>query len=198
MPDTPPSGPARGPGPAAPSAEQVVAPLWPLPPLTAAPRRDRWLPFLALAIALVALGAGIGAWVHPMPRPGPAAAPPEPSYTDEQIAAAKANICEAFKLVKQGVVVNTHRTNPVPGDEIGELATGVYGDVALYQGGDYLLDRLAAEPATSVELADATNSLGNTMKKLGVLDLTVESEPVRDPIHQAVNEQLMRVNEMCK
>lgn len=196
MPDTPRNGPAPEPSQPGPSAAPIAAPPWPPPPLTAVPKTNRWLPFATLAIALVGLAVGIGAWLRPLPAGSPAA--PEPTYTDEQIAAAKANVCEAFGLVKEGVVINTHRTNPVPDDAIGALATGVYGDVVLYQGGDYLLDHLAKEPATSGKLANLIRSLGSTMKKLAMIDLAGEPDLVRDPVYRAVNDGITTADEMCE
>ncbi len=160
--------------------------------------QSRWIALSALGIALVGLGVGIGAWLRPMPQASSPASTAEPSFTEEQIAQAKAHVCDAYGLVKDAVVLNTHRTNPVPDDEIGALATGLYADVALYQGGDYLLDRLAAESATPVELANAVNSVAEAMKRLGMTDLTVESDSVRAPLKQGVDVGFTRVDELCQ
>ncbi|HEU4361124.1 MAG TPA: hypothetical protein VFR27_06390 [Mycobacterium sp.] len=153
---------------------------------------------MTLAIAVVALAVGVGAWLRPMPGPGLAAVLPEPTYTDEQIASAKANVCEAFSLVKQGVITNTHRINPVPGDVIGDLATGVYAPVMIYQGADYLLGDLATEPATPPELANAIKSLGRTMKKLAMIDLAIKPDSVRDPVKQAAEADSAAIDELCR
>lgn len=160
--------------------------------------QSRWIALSALGIALVGLGVGIGAWLRPMPQASSPASTAEPSFTEEQIAQAKAHVCDAYGLVKDAVVLNTHRTNPVPDDEIGALATGLYGPVAIYQGGDYLLDRLEAEPATPVDLANGVRSLGSAMKKLAMTDLTAEPDFVRDPLRQNAEAGSTTLDKLCQ
>ncbi len=192
MPDTPPSGPF--PGSSAPGSPAAV-PSWPPVPPKPVARPGRWPAFLALAIALVGLGVGIGAWLRPVPKVSQSSAP---VYSEEQIATAKAEVCEAYRVVKRGVVLNTHRTNPTPGDEIGSLATELYAPVSLYQGGDYLLDRLTLQPAAPVELAIATRSLGDNMRKLAVIELAADPDAVRVPVQDAAESSSKTIDELCK
>lgn len=50
-------------------------------------------------------------------------------------------------------MLNTNQANPVPGDPTGDLAVAANARLALYSGGDYLLRRLTAEPATPASCA---------------------------------------------
>lgn len=195
MSDTPTGGPIQG---ASPAGSTAAPSPWPSRSPAPLPRNSGWLPFATLAIALVGLGVGIGAWLRPVPHTAPASLAPEPTYTDEQIATAKANICEAYRIVDSAVVINTHRTNPLPGDEVGALATGAHGVLALYASGDYLLDQLALEPATPDIIRRPIESLGNTLKKFGIIVLAGEPEPVRDPLRQAVDSDSKAIDGACK
>ena len=197
MSETPSSEPTAPPGPVGPRPGVFGAGRPPARPV-GAPKTGQWLPFLTLAIALVGLGVGIGAWLRPIAGEGEPPVPAAPTYTEEQIAQAKANVCEAYRLVKQVIVSNTHRSNPVPGDAIGDLATGIYGDVSLYQGGDYLLNHLIGEPALPEMLASSATSAARTMKRLAMIDLAGDPDSVRATVHHEVNEQLLHLDELCR
>lgn len=197
MSDTSPIGPFPGPSPPGPTAPPTGAP-WPSAPAVSSPRPSRWPAFAALAVGLVALAVSIGAWLRPAPDRGSASAEPSFTFAEEQSAEAKTKVCEAYSIVKDAVVINTHRTNPVADDQIGALTTGLYAEVALYEGGDYLLDRLAAEPATPVELAAPLKSLGDALKKLSIVDLTLESDAARIPLKKEVDDGINRIDGLCK
>lgn len=197
MSDVPPNGPPGGARSARTSPVPPPPPPWPPAQLRATPRLTQWSSFAALAIALISLGVAAAAWLRPPPEARTATESP-PTFTDEQVAQAKANICAEFNIVNRAIVINTHRTNPTPSSEIGDLVTGLYGNVTIYQGGDYLLDLAATEPAVPSKLGDAIRSLGNAMKRLGVIDLTLETDSVRDPLLTTVNNDIILVDQLCK
>lgn len=175
-------------------------PPWlPAPPM-ALGRSARWLMVTMLSMTLVAVGAAVAAWLRPLPRDSGPSVPPKPAsaFTDQQIADARANVCNAYNIVDRAVIMNTRRTNPVPDDEIGSLATQVYGDLALYEGGDYLLDRLVAEPATPDDLTNPVKSLGDTLKKFGIIVLAGEPGSARDPLRRIVDEVSITIEGLCK
>jgi hypothetical protein len=72
----------------------------------------------------------------------------------------------AFNTVRQGVSRNTNLQ--VPGGEAdvaGTLAVAANARISLYDGGQYLLARLA--PATPPELADAVRGFANGLMDIG-------------------------------
>ncbi len=151
-----------------------------------------------LVMTLVAVAAAAAAWLRPLPEVKTPSAPAAPTFTDQQIADAKVNICDAFKIVYKSVSTNTSRTNPVPGDEIGALATGVYASLSNYTGGDYLMDRLTAEPATPAQLANSIKSLANALKKIAIIDLAGEPDSALVPLRQAINAEAVTIQGLCK
>lgn len=150
----------------------------------------------SLLVAFIAVGVAVAAWLRPIPDSS-ASAPPEPTYTEEQVAAAKANVCEAYKIVDQAVVTNTHRANPIDGDEIGSLATGANGRLSIYAGGDYILDRLRAEPATPTDLEKALQLLGHTLKDLGLMFLASQPDSTVQPLKNAVDKHSITIEQLC-
>jgi hypothetical protein len=161
-------------------------------------RPAQWPTFAALVIALIALGVGAVGWFRPVPHTNQPPARTAPPFTDNQIADAKAQVCNAYSTVHTAVVVNTHRPNPIPGDAIGALAAAANGRLALYAGGDYLLDRLAAEPATPADLADAIRSLANKSKELAIVFLADEPDSAQDPLRRALDYDVETIDRLCK
>lgn len=198
MSDTAPTGvpPPQGhhglPIPPAPSA-----PWRPAPPVLLR-RPSSWPTLAAIAIALVALGVGVGGWFRPAPRNDHPSVPSAPAYTDQQIADAKGQVCDSYQAVHTAGLVSTNRTSPVPGDPIGELAVAANARLALYAGGDYLLDRLAAEPATPPALADALRSFANNSKKLAIVALAEKPNSAQDPLRRALDADATTIDGLCK
>ncbi|TDH47910.1 hypothetical protein E2F47_26035 [Mycobacterium eburneum] len=152
----------------------------------------------SLVVALVAVGVAIAAWLRPVPESSPPPPPSEPTYSDQQIAKAKANVCEAYNTVSHAVLVNTHRPNPVPGDDVGALAAAANGRLALYAGGDYLLDRLAANPAAPGGLVKAIRSLANQSKEIGIAFLADEPDSVQEPLRRALDADVATIDGLCQ
>lgn len=197
MPDTPFAEPYPEQGP----PWGVPPPGWtgpsePAPPRT--PRRpDRWLIVAAVAIAVVALGVGVVGWFRPQPHDTAAPVPAEPTFTSQQIAEAKETVCTAHKIVRQAAVSNTNQESPAPGDPIGELAVAVNARLALYSGGDYLLNRLRAQPATPPELTDAVRALANVLQELAMNYLAGSPDSVVTPLRQASDKHTREVDRLC-
>ena len=148
--------------------------------------------FAALAIAVFAAAVGIASWFRPAPQNA------SPAFTDQQTTQAKSNICSAYTAVHQGVVRNTHLTDANPNDPAGQLAIAANARLALLGGGGYLRDRLAAQPATPAELAQAVNSMANTIEQLGVGYLEAATNIVLDPLRHDLDSQVTRIDNLCR
>jgi hypothetical protein len=154
-------------------------------------RSSRWLTFAALAIAVIAAAAAIAAWFRPTPESA------SPTFTDQQTAQAKTNLCSAYTAVHQGVVRNTHLADPNPNDPAGQLAIAANARLALLGGGAYLRGRVIAQPATPADLAQAANSMANTLEQLGVGYLEAASNIVLDPLRHDLDSQVAQINKLC-
>jgi hypothetical protein len=114
----------------------------------------------------MALGVAIGSWFRPMPDNKPPPAPSLPSFTDQQIADAKAKVCSTYEQVRKAVVANTSRNGG--DDPTATLAVAANARTALYDGGDYLSKTLAQQAATSPELAKAIQKLVDSYQQLAI------------------------------
>jgi hypothetical protein len=154
-------------------------------------RSQRWATFAALALAVIATAFAIAAWFRPAHQNASS------TFTGEQTAQAKSNICSAYTGVHQGVVRNTHLTDPNPNDSVGQLAIAANARLALLGGGAYLLDRVAAQPATPADLATAANSMGNTIEQLGIGYLEGATNIVLDPLRHDLDSEVAQLNKLC-
>jgi hypothetical protein len=143
-----------------------------------------------LVIALVAVAVAIAGWFRP-------AHDAKPSFTEQQTAQAKADVCLAYATVHQGVVVNTHLADPVPNDRIGHLAVAANARLALLGGGAYLHDRVDAEPATPTDIAQAVNSVGSTIEQLGAAYLANANNDVLNPLRHELDSEIASVTKLC-
>jgi hypothetical protein len=147
--------------------------------------------FAALAIAIFAAAVAIAAWFRP------ASESASPTFTDQQTTQAKTNVCSAYTAVHQGVVRNTHLTDANLNDPAGQLAIAANARLALLGGGGYLRDRVAAQPATPADLAQAVNSMANTIEQLGIGYLEAAGNIVLDPLRHDLDSQVTQINKMC-
>jgi hypothetical protein len=154
-------------------------------------RSSRGATSAALAIALIATAVAVAAWFRPAPQSG------SPTFTGQQTAQAKSNVCSAYTAVHQGVVRNTHLADPNPRDPAGQLAIAANARLALLGGGAYLRDRVAAHPATPADLAQAVNSMGTTIEQLGVGYLEAASNSVLDPLRHDLDSDVKQINKLC-
>lgn len=195
MPDTPPSGPP----PAAPSSGPTPAagPIE-LPPRSRPSRLPTVTSLASLMLALVAVGIAVAAWLRPVPVQRPAAAAAAPVYTAEEVAQAKTNVCEAFALVKSAVVKNNDRPNPSPGEPTGALAAIANGRLALYAGGDYLLERVNAAPAAPTQITTQLRSLAHELKDFGMAFLAEVPDSELTPFRHSVDATFSILDRLCR
>lgn len=154
-------------------------------------KSSRWPMFAALAIAVIAAAVAIAGWFRPAPENA------SPTFTDQQTAQAKTNVCSAYTAVHQGVVRNTHLADSNQNDPAGQLAIAANARLALLGGGAYLRDRIATQPATPADLAQAVNSMANTIEQLGVGYLAGATNIVLDPLRHDLDSQVTQIDKLC-
>jgi hypothetical protein len=151
---------------------------------------SRWIAIAALVLALIAVAIAVAAWFRP-------AHSGATHFSDQQTADAKKSTCTAYNSAKQAVVINTHMANPRPDDPAGQLAVAVNARLALLGSGQYLRDRLAANPATPGDLTNAVTSMAKTVEDLGMGYLNETSNFVLEPLRSDLNNEIGQLDAIC-
>jgi hypothetical protein len=142
-----------------------------------------------LAIALIAVVVAVAAWLRPAHGGG--------SYSDQQSAQAKANVCAAVGPVHKAVWAGT--PNPHPGDPVAQLSVAANVRLAMLGGGSYLRETLAAEPATPADLAKAVTSMATTLQQMGINYLArTGNKPAMDSLQHELESKGAQVVGLCK
>jgi predicted lipid-binding transport protein (Tim44 family) len=147
----------------------------------------RFIAYAALAIALIAIAAvaGVAVWLRPT----------HASFSDQQVAQAKVEVCMASLAVNKAAFNNA---NPQPNDPLNQTAYVANVRLALVGGGAYLRDTVAADPATPADLAKAANSMAKSLQQLGVNYLARTDTPaVVNPLQQNLNSAMAQINKIC-
>jgi hypothetical protein len=137
-------------------------------------------------------------WLRPLREQSSPSAPPTPSYTDQQVADAKATVCAAFAKVDHALDISGARGNG--SDPAMQLAIATSGRQVLDAGSRYLLTKLAEEPATSPDLAKAIRQQADSFQELmiGYLDELSNSDPQQQPALKASDEATATLRRLCK
>ena len=152
-----------------------------------------WLAVAALVLAI--LGVAGAAYGYFYPNQTAAA---DGKYSDQQRNDAKKHICEVFKITDRAVVRNSHLKNPDNGGPIGALSVATAQRFAFFDGGTFLKDRVAAEPATPKDLADNANGLGTQLQELSIGYLAGAQDFAQDELRQSLDDKIKKIVDICK
>ena len=177
-----------------PSVSPTPPPWQPLGP-TARNRPAWWPAFVPLVIAVAAVGIAIGAWFRPPPENKPTPPPSAPTYKNQQIAAAKTDVCAAYQHVRRALDVAGARNGG--SDAASSLAVATASRQALDVGSRYLLTKLADEPATTPDLATAVRKLAAIYQEITVSYLADASDAEINPLRQAADQPTATIDGLC-
>lgn len=153
--------------------------------------------FAALSIALIALAVSIVGWFRPTPHSHEA--PPKPTYTEQQVAAAKTGVCTAFGQVTRGVeLADAESANST--DRTAKVAAVALTRQALDFSSRYLFAKVAEEPATPPELASAVQQQAKAYQELlvGYIDGASSSDASQQPAQKSLDSATATIRQLCK
>jgi len=155
--------------------------------------RRQWPMFASLVVALlVTLGVAIVGWF----RPAPAKPPPAPTYSNQQVADAKAKVCAAYEKVHSAVGVSMARDGG--SDPTSQLAVATSARQALLAGSEYLITTLSEEPATAPDLATAIRKLANLFQQYTVDYLNGRTNAEMESSLRDGDETTSTIERLCK
>lgn len=166
----------------------------PWPPMMPVPMRrpSRWPTFATLLVSLVALGFAVAAWLRPLPEPSPPAAA-APTFTDQQVADAKAKVCDAYGKVRRAVDMNWTRSGG--DDPTAQLAVAANMRQVYIAGSAYMLTMLMDEPATPPDLSRVVHELSRLYQIIS-LDGLASDDSVS--AHDDANDAGVTIERLCK
>jgi len=182
--------------PSAPTGFQSGPPTWqPAPPKG----QSRGLTYVALAIAVIATVLAIVGWFRPTPPPPPSH-PSAPTYTEQQIADAKARACGALNLVNKAAIQNSGTGAPPQqsADPAMAEAQAAGSRLSLVAGAWYLRDHL--DPATPEPIAAAFRHISQIMLDLAENYLVgiQNADPAQADLIKQGNAAFPQALELCK
>jgi hypothetical protein len=153
--------------------------------------------FTFLVIALAAMALAIGSWFRPLPSTK-ASAPPAPTYTDQQVGSAKANVCTAFEKVQHSRDLVQAQVGS--SDHATQLGVAALTEINLDFSNRYLLTTLAEEPATPPELGASVRKQANAFEEILVNYFVgiYRSDPAMQPALNASDEATATIQRLCK
>jgi hypothetical protein len=140
-------------------------------------------------------GVALVGWLRPLQDHKP---PPAPTYTDQQVATAKTNVCAAFGQVDRALAVAQSFSGS--GDPTAILAVATSTRQVLDFGSRYLLMKVTDEPATPSDLATAVRRQSDAYQQLtiGYLDGLQYSDPKLQPAINASGGATDTIRHLCK
>lgn len=121
---------------------------------------------------------------------------PKPVYADQQIAAANANLCGAYRQVRHALdAAGARNGGSAP---IASLAVATASRQALEAGSRYLLAKLAEQSATDSALATATHKLAESYLQIAVSYLADSNDSENWSVFQSVRKPTATIDHLCK
>jgi hypothetical protein len=170
---------------------------WDPPPPRAFRPPSRWPTFVTLAIALIGVAVGFVGWFRPLPHTN--LPPRKPTYTAQQIADAKANVCAAFGKIDHGVDLSDAEGRGST-DRGAQLAAAALDRQVLDFGSRYLFAKVAQEPAIPSELGSAVRQQANAFQELlvGYINGAAPGDPSLTPTQKASDGAADTIRRLCK
>ena len=170
-----------------------TGPHWGPPPPPAFRPPSRWPTFVTLTVALLGVAVGFVGWFRPVPHSNPP--PPNPTYTAQQTADAKAKVCAAVVQFDRAVSV----ANALPrGND--PLVTDINSRQIFDVTSRHFFATLAEEPATPADLAATVREQASILEEVVIdyQDGLGISDPHVKPLVDASSAAADKIRELCK
>ena len=146
---------------------------------------------IAIVVALLALALATAAWF----RPGPDATPAAPQYSDQQVADAKKNLCDAYDTMYRALERAGTTTSEDPNQK---YMIAMNTRLAFNTSADRLLTEVSQNPAGPPELVDAVRRLAISYQKLVLVHTAEAPQPEIDAVYEEINSSETAVKKVCK
>ncbi len=181
MPDSPYGAMPPGPAP------------WPQQGLRPARGPSRLPIFLTLGVALVALGLAIGGWFRPTTTT--AAGPTTPQYSEQEVADAKKNLCDAYDTIYRSLEQAGTTTSEDPNQK---YMIALNTRLAFNTSADFLLGELSRYPATPADLQSAVRKAALSYQNMVLKQIANAPKDELDAAYSEVDSGHADLKTACK
>jgi len=146
---------------------------------------------IAVVVSLLALGMAAAAFFKPRHDSAPAT----PQYSDQQVAEAKKNMCDAYSEMYKGIQGAGSLTSDDPNQK---FMIAMNTRLAFNTAADYLTLVLQENPAAPFEVSHSARGLAAAYQRLVLARSAQAERPAVDSIGQEINESESALVQACK
>lgn len=150
---------------------------------------------MSLAIAVIAVALAIGSWFRPSSSANAEQTDPASAYSEQEIADATAALCEAHELTGRATQTAASRKSDDPAIMY-IVATNVR--LGATASAEYLLQKVADNPAAPTDLSDAIQRLAITYQQTTLLHLADAEDKELDEAYNLLDETDEKVGQACR
>ena len=145
---------------------------------------------VAIVVALIALAVAIAAWF----RPPQAETPASPQYTDQQVADAKKNICDAYdaslKAINAAGTLNSEDPNQ-------KFMLGMHTRIAFNTAADYLSNKARMNPSAPADLLNEVQLLASSYQDMVLAHIAQRPQEDIDKIYREIDANESEIKKAC-
>ncbi|MFN8101661.1 MAG: hypothetical protein U0Q20_08705 [Mycobacterium sp.] len=145
---------------------------------------------IAVVVSLLALGMAVAAFFKPQQDSAPAA----PQYSDQQVADAEKNLCDAYKLTSRALQTAGNTTSEDPNQK---YMLALNTRLAFNTSADFLQDESAQQVAAPSALLDEFRSLIHSYRKMVLILTTDVTKDDHDSIFAEVDSHEVSIQKEC-
>lgn len=145
---------------------------------------------IAFVVAMLALGLAAAAWFKPTPEAPPAA----PQYSDQQVADAKKNLCDAYHATDRAL---TDAGSLSSEDQNQKFMISLNIRVAFTAGADHLLTAADQNPAAPPDLLKASRDLAFSYQKIVLAQTASDTHDALVPLYDEADASLSLIRKVC-
>ena len=145
---------------------------------------------IAVVVSLLALGLAAAAFFKPKHDDAPAA----PQYSDQQVADAKKNVCDAYTLMDKAIHYAGSLTSEDPNQK---FMISLNIRLAFNSAADHLLAAAGQNPEGPEALLSSINDLANTYQKIVLAQTAVAPEDEMKPLYSAADASVASIKQAC-
>lgn len=148
---------------------------------------------IAIVIALIAVAVAIAAWFRPAPK---AETPAAKTYSEQEITDAKKAVCDAYNKVDRALTAASSKGGGGQTNE--DVLIGINVRLALTESAQYLLTRLAENPAAPAGLAKAIRDASDAYQAIAIARLGEAPQSEVDEIIRNGDPSISEVKKECQ